>query len=762
GAADNELTRYRYDVVLRVGEVGEVEEADAAWLDWSLDQGPPARLGSVLRDARPALARIDGVVNRRVARDLASLRLLRGGDDRQLVGEMREACAALETVGEDPEEMWALGEAEGYEVRVSWTPGSSGERFDVAMIDRAQVVGEPIAKRSRIALRQPLSAYGNDPLALGLTLGLAGRLRGHLQRKLPDYMVPSAFVVLDKLPLTPNGKIDRKALPAPEGRPAGLEYVAPRDLAEEQLAAIWGEVLRLDKVGVEDNFFELGGHSLLATRVVALIRDRMGVETPLRAMFEAPTVAGLSERLARLRGEALSRPPLAPQPRPAAPPLSFAQERLWFLDRLGLVGSAYNMPGAFRLEGPVDAQALEASLTELTRRHESLRTRFEERDGEPIQIIDPPARFELATEDVSALEETARMARAMALGREEVVRPFDLALDHLLRARLLRFGPQDHLLLLTMHHIVSDGWSIGVLARELATVYAAYDQGRPSPLPEPELQYADYALWQRGWLQGEALAQQVAYWRERLSGAPAALELPTDRPRPATASFEGAAAPFALSPELSAALLKLAQAQGATLYMVLLAAFQTVLGRWSGQDDIVVGSPIAGRTHRQTEDLIGFFVNTLAMRTDLSGDPTFLELLHRVKETALGAYAHQDLPFEKLVAELQPVRDLSRQPLFQVCFALQNTRDLEARTLAGLKLSSLDLGQLTAKFDLSLLVWESPIQLHGYIEYATDLFDLSTIERLTAHLTRVLAEALRRPARRQPAPVRRLRAGARR
>jgi non-ribosomal peptide synthetase component F len=473
-------------------------------------------------------------------------------------------------------------------------------------------------------------------------------------------MVPSSFVVLDSLPLTPNGKVDRRALPAPEGRPDVGTYVAPRTPVEEAVCGIWREVLKLERVGVTDNFFELGGHSLLATRVIAQLRDVFEIELSLRALFEAPTVSELAERIedARYEGRGVVLPSLTVQPRPERMPLSYAQERLWFLDQLGLAGSAYNIAAALRLEGALDVAALERSFGEVVRRHEALRTRLMVIDGQGVQVIDAPAAYRLEREDLSGLETEEGQARVAELARQDAARRFDLAAGPLFRATLLRLGDEDHVVLVTMHHIVSDGWSVGVLIREVGTLYAAYAAGRASPLAELAIQYADYALWQRGWLQGETLAEQVGYWKERLSGAPAALDLPTDRTRPAVASHAGGMVPFALSAELSGQLTELSRRAGVTLYMVLVAAFQVLLKRYSGQDDIVVGSPIAGRRRAELEGLIGFFVNTLVVRTDLSGDPSFLELLGRVKEVCLGAYAHQDLPFEKLVEELQPVRDL--------------------------------------------------------------------------------------------------------
>ncbi len=575
----------------------------------------------------------------------------------------------------------------------------------------------------------------------------AGELRAHLKRSLPDYMVPAAIVLLDALPLTANRKVDRRALRAPEDDALIRgEYAAPRTPTEEVLASIWCEVLKLERVGVHDNFFELGGHSLLAMRLTARIRDAFRVELPLRALFEAPTIGDLAVRMEAAQGQGLrlSAPALVAQPRPDALPLSYAQERLWLLEQIGGLSSAYNLAAAVRLRGALDGAALERSFAAIVGRHEALRTRFAVVNESPAQVINPAGSFELAIEDLSELPEGERAAAARQRIGVLAQRRFDLERGPLFRAHLLRLSAEEHIAVVVMHHIVSDGWSTGVLIREVGALYAAFSQGRASPLPEPAVQYADYALWQRGWLQGEVLEKQVEYWKEHLSGAPAALELPTDRPRPAVQSYRGEGLTIGLPAELTVSLQALARRDGATLFMVLLAAFQVVLSRWSGQEDIVVGSPIAGRTHRELEGLIGFFVNALALRTELSGDPSFRELLGRVKETALGAYAHQDLPFEKLVAELQPVRDLSRQPIFQVMFALQNV-PRETLQLPGLQLSRVGGGRPTAKYDLALYVYEREDRLEGYFEYATDLFDRSTIQRLAGHWVALLDAAVTRP-----------------
>ncbi|HEY7767045.1 amino acid adenylation domain-containing protein, partial [Longimicrobium sp.] len=488
------------------------------------------------------------------------------------------------------------------------------------------------------------------------------------------------------------------------------------------------------------SFFELGGHSLLATRVVSRIREVFAVELPLRALFEEPTVAELAGRVGEMRRAGLpALPPVVPVERTGALPLSFAQERLWFLERLAPGSTTYNISMAWRLGGALDEAALERSLGEIVRRHESLRTIFAEVDGSPVQVIAPFGGFALPVEDLSELTEADRQAAVRRRVDVEARRPFDLSAGPLFRVALLRLGADDRVLLLSMHHVVSDGWSMGVFIRELSVLYEAYRQGRESPLPELPVQYADYAVWQREQLEGEALERQLAYWRERLAGAPELLALPTDHPRPAVQTFRGATVPVELSLELLERLQRLGRSAGATLYMTLLGAFQVLLSRYGAGEDVVVGSPIAGRTRGEVEPLIGFFVNTLVLRTNLAGNPSFREVLGRVREATLGAYEHQEVPFEKLVAELQPERSLSHSPLFQVLFVLQDAEG-QGSALPGLKVSGAGAELASANFDLSLTLGATPQGLRGALNYSTDLFERGTIIRMIGHLERVLEQ----------------------
>ncbi|MET0396749.1 MAG: amino acid adenylation domain-containing protein, partial [Longimicrobiaceae bacterium] len=567
---------------------------------------------------------------------------------------------------------------------------------------------------------------------------LAASLRAHLAARLPEHMVPAAFVVLDRLPRNANDKIDRRALPAPEREAAS--YVAPRTAAEEVLAAIWGQVLGRDRVGVEESFVELGGHSLLATQVVSRARQAFGVEVPLRALFEAATVAGMAARVESLRrAGGAAAPPIARVPRDAPPPPSFAQQRLWLVDQLEPGSAAYNMPFALRLRGALDAAALEAALDALVRRHEALRTVFAERDGAPVQVIHPPAPVALAVRDLRALPDAEREAEAERLAEEEALRPFDLERGPLLRSTLLRLGDEEHVLLFTLHHVVGDGWSIGVLVREVSALYGALARGEAPHLPELPVQYADFAVWQRAWLQGGVLEAQLAFWRDRLAGAPPLLELPTDRPRTPGQDPRAATHAFVLPAALTAELREVSRREGATLFMTVLAGWQALLGRYAGQDDVVVGTPIAGRTQRETEGLIGFFVNLLALRTDLGGDPAWGELLARVRETALGAYDHQDLPFERLVEELGVERSLTHAPLVQTTFALHRAAAEGDRLRLGtLETGSFGGGERVAKFDLDLVFQEAGEALAGALVFRTALFEAATMARLAGHLEAVL------------------------
>ncbi|MEW5928457.1 MAG: amino acid adenylation domain-containing protein, partial [Gemmatimonadota bacterium] len=603
---------------------------------------------------------------------------------------------------------------------------------EAAVVAREDAPGE----KRLVAYLAPADGSGAVPAGL----------RARLAERLPDYMVPSAFVALERLPLNANGKLDRRALPAPERESA--QHVAPRTAAEEVLAGIWAEVLGTDRVGVEEDFFGLGGHSLLATQVVSRVRQAFGVELPLRALFEAPTVAGLAGRVEEMRGTgAAPTPPIERVPRDGPLPLSFAQQRLWLVDRLEPGNAAYNIPFALRLRGRPDVPALRAGLDELVRRHETLRTTFAERPDGPVQVVHPPARVPLPVADLGGLPGAERESRAGRLAAEEALRPFDLARGPLLRGTLLRLGEDDHVLCFTLHHVVGDGWSTGVLVREVSALYAAFSRGETPRLPELPVQYADYAAWQRGWLRGEALEAQIAYWRERLEGAPPLLGLPTDRPRPQVQGGAGASLRFVVPAGTTRGLRRLARREGATLFMTALAAWQLLLSRYSRQDDVSVGTPVAGRTRAEVEGLVGFFVNMLVVRTDLSGEPTFRELLERVREGALGAFAHQEIPFEKLVEALQPERGPGHDPFFQVVFALHAREQGEGLRLGDLGMEPLGGELRAAKFDVETTLVERDDRLDASLVYRTELWDEATIERLLEHFGVLLESVASDPER---------------
>lgn len=572
-------------------------------------------------------------------------------------------------------------------------------------------------------------------------------LRNHLRADLPDYMQPAAFVVLKAFPLTANGKLDRDALPLPEDMRDGYEneYAPPRSEREQQLTGIWCEVLKLDYVGIHDNFFDLGGHSLLATQVMSRVRERLGVELPLSEIFSNPTVAQLMPVIEMLQEQSTSEATetISPIPRDGELAPSFAQQRLWFLDQLEPGTPAYNVPGAIRLVGRLDIDALRASLQEIIDRHEVLRTTFAMRDGQLMQQVHPDLLLELPLVDFGGLAEKERstaLRRAMA---EDAIRPFDLAVGPMVRYCLLVLAPAEHVLLFTMHHIVADAWSLSVLFRELSALYAAYSRGRENPLPALKVQYADFAVWQRRRLDGELLQEQLDYWKRQLDRA-GTLQLPTDRPRPVVQTYNGAHASMLLDETLSSRLDTITRQHELTHFMSLLAAFTILLQRYCAQDEVVVGTPIANRHYREIEDLIGFFVNTLVMRSDLSGNPTFVELSNRIKKTALGAYEHQDLPFETLVDELQLERDRSRNPLFQVLFVVQNA-PAQSLALEGLKLERMESVAKTTRFDLELHIWQEKPQLRMKIAYNTDLFDAATIERFFVHYRNLLEQIAENP-----------------
>ena len=575
-------------------------------------------------------------------------------------------------------------------------------------------------------------------------------IRGFLRKRLPEYMIPAEIDALDSLPLSRNGKVDRKAL---AHRVNGREKTASRlevkseekTPAEEMLAGIWSQVLGRERVGVGDNFFELGGHSLLATQVMSRVREVFKAELPLRSIFDAPTVAELARLIESRIAGGLQHDelPIEAVSRDADLPLSFAQQRLWLMDQIEPGSPIYNIHVPVRLTAQLDVVALKRTVDELSRRHEVLRTTFAVTDEGPVQVIAAPGPTPMPIIDLSQIDEQRREGELLRLAHDEAALPFDLASGPLLRVRLLRLGPQEHVLLFTLHHIVGDGWSMSVLVKEVAALYSAFSESRLVTLPEPTIQYADFAHWQRRRLDGDVLEELLAYWKDQLRELPS-MDLPSDRPRPSVLSFRGGRQRVVLGEGLTAAIKSLSAQEGTTLFMILLAAFQALLCRYSGQDDIVVGSNIAGRNRKEIEGLIGFFINNLVLRTDLSGNPTFRQLLGRVRDVCLNAYAHQDLPFDLLVEELQPDRSLSHNPLFQVMFNLQNmpASNLE---LPGLTLTPLNVHTQTSRFDLTLNMWDAKQVIVGSMEYSTDLFNDGTITHILDYFQMLLEEVTADP-----------------
>jgi amino acid adenylation domain-containing protein/FkbM family methyltransferase len=589
----------------------------------------------------------------------------------------------------------------------------------------ARSPGGPGSARSGRAL--PVTSEGS--------LDTAG-LRQFLSERLPDHMLPESFVLLEALPRLPNGKIDSRDLPEPGQAQQRVEraFIPPQTMVEEIIAAIWSEVLGVVRVSIYDNFFELGGHSLSATQVASRLRKAFHTQGPLlRFMFERPTVHGLAAWIeAHLAGgEVAAPPPIAPRPPGVAPPLSFAQQRLWVLHQLAPQNPYYNLGGGLCLSGELGVSLLAASLAEIVSRHEILRTTFVASGEQPIQVISPRADCLLPVVDLRALGAERRESAAAELAAQTARRPFDLANGPLLRPLLLRLDAAEHLLVLAFHHIICDGWSIGVFFHEIADLYRTLGAGRPSALAPLTVQYADFAVWQRGWLRGEALAALAAYWKKQLEGASVALALTSDRPRPAVQSYRGARLSLRLPASLTQSLRVLNKSADATLFMTLLGAFQILLYRHSGQEDLVVGSPIANRNQLEIEPLIGFFLNLLALRGNLAGNPVVRVLLARLRDTAIGAFLHQDMPFEQLVEELDRSRDLSRTPLFQTLFLLQNA-PLPPLELGALRLSPLDVETGTTQFELMLQATEEGGGIDVWLSYSTDLFDRPT----AAHLLR--------------------------
>ncbi|RSM36803.1 non-ribosomal peptide synthetase [Amycolatopsis balhimycina DSM 5908] len=718
GTAHNELTRHRYDVVLR--KVPKPEVADEQVVAF----GDLVAVERFLTAETPARLRVTGIPDARLAGELAAVRALDTGD-------AGAALAALERRdGVDPEALHRLGDQAGYRVAVTWA-AESGELEAVFMKGEDGTAYRPVRQAGAPA------SYANNPAARRETGALVASLRAHVRDRLPLYMVPSAFVVLDKLPVLASGKLDRKALPSPE-RWAGPGR-APRNPVEQLLCEMFADVLGLPQAGLDDDFFALGGHSLLATRLIQRIRAAAGAEVPVRAVFDAPTPAALAELLSGAVAGTERRPLVRVPERPDRLPLSFAQQRLWFLHGLDGGSATYNVPLVVRLAGELDVEALRSALNDVVARHETLRTVFPAADGEPYQQVLDESTVELP---VRAVAESEVDTVVDCLVREV----FDLGAGVPLRAGLLAVDPRRHVLVVVLHHIAADGWSLSPLWRDIATAYRARLRSEApqwTPLP---VQYADYTLWQRDLLETEETAQ-LDYWRETLDALPERLTLPLDRPHPPVSAHRGEFFTFTWDAGLQDGLADLARACGASPFMVVHAGLAALLSRLGAGSDIPLGTPIAGRADPALDDLVGFFVNTLVLRVDTGGDPSFRDLVTRVRERSLDAYNHQDVPFERLVEALNPARSLAHHPLFQTMLAWQNTPGTGAG-LPGLTVTTQHVGTGTAKFDLWFSFTEQDGGLEGEAEFNTEVFDRATVHGLLDRLELLLRQVISAPDRR--------------
>ncbi|MBC9909360.1 non-ribosomal peptide synthase/polyketide synthase [Chitinophaga varians] len=730
----NELSLYRYTVIMHIGTEQPVLQPD--WQPWDLIADKSTILDQ-LTNRIPVIA-LQDVPGHRVWRE----RMLEHALKNHLfnnVGDLSDYINEPDAVTHTVNEILSEATAAGYSYRFFLDEDPLKVNL---LIERDPFDGFVDQSYSN-SISFADTVKTNVPLFTDICESLQKNIKQQLLDRLPEYMVPADFVALQKLPLTGNGKVDRKFLAAWEDiqRKRLINYVAPTNETEARLADIWQHLLGVDRVGIQDNFFELGGHSLLATRVVAAVRKDMDVELTVKDFFIYPTIALLAVYLQQQeKGSHL--PPLIAGPRPASIPLSFSQERLWFIDQLqGTV--PYHMPVILRLHGNLDVQGLEYALRNIVNGHEVLRTVIAPKDGVAWQQVMDKDQWQLTL--VAATPELSDEGALKQLLSSLADAPFDLCRDHMLRAHLLPLAADEHLLLLTIHHIACDGWSISILVKELVELYRAYAEKRAPILEKPEIQYADYALWQRNSFEGTVLHEKMAYWNQQLSNMPP-LELPTDHTRPAVQQFNGAISWFHLDQELTGQLQQFSKEQGVTLFMTLLTAYNVLLQRYSGQDDICVGSPVSGRTQQETEGLIGFFLNTVALRTDLSDNPSFLSLLQQVKNTTLDAYEHQQVPFEKIVEQVVKDRDMSRSPLYQTMFILQNTPPVPELLLGDLHLAYEEVSHKTTLCDITVSLEEQADGIRGYAEYCTDLFNADRIKQMMKHFEQLLRSIISAPA----------------
>ncbi|OMC30954.1 hypothetical protein A5740_15865 [Mycobacterium sp. GA-1841] len=752
--AVNELSRYRYEVVLRKTPARVYSVAHLPSQPWQRF-GSLGELERYLRDQQLPELRVTGVPYAGIWSDVAMAQALSETGERLTIGELRSGTQSCDDAVL-PHECHRLGRELGYRTAVTWSPTDG--LVDIVLTRAVAGVDAPTLAdvyRPQSAVGS-LAGYVNDPAAIERVT----ELRSFASGRLPDYMVPAAIMVLDSLPLTVNGKLDRRALPAPEFS-SGMAYRTPRDERERLLASLFGEVLGMNRVGIDDSFFDLGGHSLSATRLIARARLELGVDVPIKALFDAPSVAALAEWI-RLHPAEHAGPPLRAYARPPVVPLSYAQQRLWFLDQLQGPSPVYNMPAAYRIRGALDTEALGCALLDVANRHESLRTVFAAPDGVPQQVVLPVDRVDLNWRVVDA--EGWPIERLTAAVSAEVGHSFDLATEIPLRAMLLRTGTDEYALTVVVHHIAADGSSIRPLMRDIGVAYASRCAGLApewEPLP---VQYVDYTLWQREHLGDLAdadsvISGQLAYWDKALAGLPERLELPTDRAYPQVADHQGASVEVDWPAELQLGIAQLAQQHDATSFMVMQAALAMLLSKLSASSDVAVGFPIAGRRDPALEDLVGFFVNTLVLRVDLGGNPTVAALLEQVRARSLAAYEHQDVPFEVLVDRLNPSRSLSHHPLIQVLFAWQNfaVRDgvesASTSLLSDVQISPLSSDTHSARMDLAFSLEErfsrtgEPAGIGGMVEFRTDVFDAASIQILIDRLQRVVQALIADPNR---------------
>jgi acyl carrier protein len=749
GVHQNELTQFRYDVILHTSPL-TAPPMEISWLDWQQANLSVDGIKTLLNTQHPEVLGVINIPNNRVSREIQAMQMLNKIQQSTTIGQLRQDLRKTPEVGIDPETLWTISETLPYQVEIGWSAHCVEGQF-YALFKRHGLT-EKLGTQVSIAMPlvsdpevvpQHWSCYANNPQQTLTEHQLGVALQKYLASRLPSYMVPSAFICLEDLPLTANGKIDRQALPSPEAISSRVDFMAPRTEIEETIAIAWQQVLGLQTISVHDNFFLLGGHSLLATQIISRLHQAYSIEIPLRFIFAYPTIAQLAEHLEPLLSRKLSSntPALHSVSRETRCrekifPLSFAQQRLWFLDQLQPGDSSYNTSQAVRLVGSLNILALEQSLQEIVNRHEALRTTFSLHNGQAVQIIHPEMTLEILKVDLQHQSLQAQEQDIAWWTMQEIHRTFDLSQGPLLNVTLLILSKTEHVFLLTLHHIITDGWSMSLVLQEMAALYTARSQGQKLMLPELPIQYADFALWQREWLQGDRLETQLTYWTQQLQNLPI-LKLPTDHPPSATPIRNGSRQ-YRLFPNALVETLKsIHQQEGITLFMTLTAAFKVWLYHYTGQSDIVVGTDIANRNQAGTENLIGFFVNQLVLRTQLRENPTFRRVLEQVREVMLDAYAHQDLPFEKLVEVLNPTRDLSQTPLFQAKIILDPPQS-RPFSLPGLTLHPIKIERKTVQFDLLLAFNETEQGLHSVWEYNSDLFEVSTINRMIEQFDQLL------------------------